>query len=137
MLAVGGIAIDRGRVLLIERGKDPGRGLWAFPGGRVEPGERLTEAVVRELHEETGLTVECGPLRGWVERIGVGYHMVIFDFDVEVVGTTDPVPGDDASAARWCTVGDLDEVPLVAGMAEFMAEHGIIDQLVTPPRPTG
>ncbi|MEZ5279930.1 MAG: NUDIX hydrolase [Acidimicrobiales bacterium] len=128
-LGVGGIAVHRGRVLLVQRGKDPGRGLWAFPGGKVEVGETMAEAVVRELAEETGLAVRCGPLRGWVERVGPGYHFVILDFDVEVVGTIEPVPGDDAADAGWFSAADLTNLPLVAGMFEFMAEHGVLDQL--------
>ncbi|MCB0993320.1 MAG: hypothetical protein KDB16_20255, partial [Acidimicrobiales bacterium] len=60
---------------------------------------------------------------------GPGYHFVILDFDVEVVGTIEPVPGDDAADAGWFSAADLTNLPLVAGMFEFMAEHGVLDQL--------
>ena len=62
---VGGIVHDaQGRLLLIKRANEPGRGRWSLPGGRVEPGETDAEAVVREVREETGLEVTPGPLAG-------------------------------------------------------------------------
>jgi 8-oxo-dGTP diphosphatase len=59
---------DQGRLLLIKRGHEPGAGLWSLPGGRIEPGETDAEALVREMREETGLTVQAGALLGSVRR---------------------------------------------------------------------
>ena len=90
-------------LLLIQRGTEPGKGLWSLPGGRVELGETMAEAVVREFQEEVGLDAVCGPLVGWVERISTDFHFAIFDFVVTLLGdvgaSTTPVAGDDADAA--------------------------------------
>ena len=113
-------------MLLVQRGREPGRGLWSVPGGRVEAGESLADAVVRELHEETGLGGACGTLVGWVERIGSDHHFVILDFEVTGVAG-EPVPGDDADDARWVPISKLGELPLVDGLADFLRERGMID----------
>ena len=124
-LCVGAIARRGDELLLVRRGTDPGRGLWSVPGGRVETGETLADAVVREIREETGLEATCGAFVGWVERIGVGYHFVILDFEVDAAG--DPVAGDDADEARWVAISALDDHPLVDGLADFLRDRGVIE----------
>ena len=101
-------------------------GEWAVPGGRVEAGETLAEAVVRELAEETGLEGVCGPLVGWVERMGANHHYAILDFTVTVLDPTPTRAGDDAAEAAWVPMADVAELPLVEGLAEFLHEHGIL-----------
>lgn len=129
-VCVGAVVVDDGRLLLIRRGRGPGAGLWSVPGGRVEPGETVGEAVVRELAEETGLEGLCGPLLGWVERISDEHHLVILDFVVDVLDPAEPVPGDDAAEAAWVPLEEVAEQELVDGMAEFLHEHGVIDTIV-------
>src|SRR5215469_16983833 len=125
-VCVGAVALDGDRVLLVRRGQRPAAGRWSIPGGRVEAGETLAEAVVRELREETGLEGVCEALVGWVERMGDGYHYVILDFFVTVVGDSDPVGGDDAAEAAWVSLFDVAELTLVEGLAEFLHDHGIL-----------
>lgn len=99
----------------------------------MEPGETLAEAVEREVHEETGLRVRCGPLLGLAERIGPRHHYVILDFAVTVSGRRRrPQPGGDASAARWVALDALGELPLVTGLADFLARHGVIGRGAPP-----
>jgi len=125
-VCVGAVAIDNDRLLLIRRGRGPAQGEWSVPGGRVEQGETLAEAVVRELAEETGLEGVCDRLIGWVERIGDDYHYVILDFLVEVLDGAEPVAGDDAAEARWVPLPEVADYALVEGLAEFLADNGVI-----------
>jgi mutator protein MutT len=125
-VCVGAIVVRDDRLLMIRRGQAPARGYWSVPGGRVDPGETLAEAVVRELEEETGLEGVCGDLVGWVERIGSGYHYVILDFAVTVLDDRPPVAGTDAAEAAWVPLHEVAEQDLVDGLAEFLHDHGII-----------
>jgi ADP-ribose pyrophosphatase YjhB (NUDIX family) len=126
-VAVGAIAFDGdGRVLLIQRGRPPGVGLWTLPGGRVELGESLRDAVAREVREETGLEATVGVLVEVVERIirddagDIAYHYVIHDYLAEVSGGS-PCAADDAGDARWCDSEALDSLPLTDGLLPVLA----------------
>jgi acetyl-CoA carboxylase carboxyl transferase subunit beta len=125
-VCVGAIVVDDERLLLIRRGHGPAGGTWAVPGGHVEAGETLAEAVVRELVEETGLEGVCGELIGWAELIGDDSHHVVFDFAVTLLDAGEPQAGSDAAEAAWVALGDAAELALAPGLAEFLHEHGII-----------
>jgi mutator protein MutT len=126
-VAVGAVAVLDDCLLVIRRGHGPGAGEWSVPGGRVEAGETLHEAIVREVWEETGIEVVVDRFLGWVERLGDDHHFVILDF---VVGLLDPdavpVAGDDAAEVAWVPLHELSEIRLVAGLHEFLTETGII-----------
>lgn len=99
---VGAVIHDRaGRLLMIKRGRPPAVGRWSLPGGRVEPGESDIVAVARELLEETGLDVECGPLAGVVVRGEFEIH----DYWCSVTGGVLRA-GDDAADARWVSAAE-------------------------------
>jgi 8-oxo-dGTP diphosphatase len=126
-VAVGGVAVVDDRLLVIRRGHGPGAGEWSVPGGRVERGETLHEAVVREVHEETGLDVVVERFLGWVERIDDDHHFVILDFVVGLLDTdATPVAGDDAAEVAWVPLHELSEIRLVRGLHEFLTETGVI-----------
>ena len=125
-VAVGGIAVRDGRILLIERANEPGRGCWSIPGGRVEFGETMHDAVVREMAEETGLAVTVGALAGLAETITDGFHAVIIDYYVEIIGDPTPTAGDDASDAAWIALEKVSELDLVDGLAGFLADCGVV-----------
>jgi 8-oxo-dGTP diphosphatase len=128
-VCVGAIVVDDGDLLLIRRGRGPAQGEWAVPGGRVEAGELLAEAVVRELLEETGLEGICEDLVGWAERIGPDHHHVILDFRVTLLERGEPTAGDDAAEAAWVPLVDVAELRLAEGLAEFLHDHGIISTI--------
>jgi 8-oxo-dGTP diphosphatase len=124
---VGAIVTDgQGRLLMIKRGHDPGAGLWSIPGGRIEPGETDAEALVREMIEETGLTVEVGRLIGRVRRPGLGGAVVdIRDYAATVTGGT-LRPGDDAADARWVASAELESLDITEGLIDALTGWGVL-----------
>jgi len=125
-VCVGAIAVTEERLLLVRRGHGPAAGTWSVPGGRVEAGETLAEAVLRELTEETALEGVCDGLIGWVERMGPDHHYVILDFGVTILEPANPQAGDDAVEAEWVPLDEVAHRRLADGLAEFLHEHGIV-----------
>jgi 8-oxo-dGTP diphosphatase len=113
VVGVGGVVVRDGRALIIKRAHEPRRGEWSIPGGTVEVGEALTEAVQRELREETGLDVVVGPAIEMFDRIHrdeagrVRYHYVIIDFLCEAPHG-EAAAGTDAEAVAWVRAEELD-----------------------------
>jgi 8-oxo-dGTP diphosphatase len=124
---VGAVVIDgQGRLLMIKRGRAPGAGLWSIPGGRIEPGETDAEALVREMLEETSLTVQVGRLLGRVRRPGLdGAVIDIRDYAATVIAGTLHA-GDDAADARWVGPGDLGSLDITEGLIEALTSWGIL-----------
>jgi 8-oxo-dGTP diphosphatase len=129
-LCVGAVLVEDERLLLIRRGRGPAQGEWSIPGGRVETGELLVAAVVREVEEECGIEVVVERELGRVERISDDHHFVIIDFVVTMLDPEQPLrAGDDAAEALWVPLWQVPEIRLVDGLAEFLGEHGIIELL--------
>ena len=128
-VCVGAVILDDDRLLLIRRGHGPAAGNWSLPGGRVEFGETMAEALVREVQEETGLEVALGNYIGHVEIFGDDSHYVVHDFYATAFETEGVVAGDDAAEAAWVELHTVPEMPLSAGLAEFLADHHIIELL--------
>ena len=126
-LAVGAVVLHHDHVLLVRRANPPEAGRWSFPGGRVEPGERMADAAAREVREETGLDVEISRQLDWVERIGPDYHFVIVDFAATVSERQTPTPGDDAADARWVHLDEISTLALVDGLLDFLRANRVVD----------
>lgn len=111
-VAVGALVFQDGRVLLVRRGRPPGAGLWALPGGGIELGESLAQAVEREIREETGVVIRAGAVVhvfDVIERDTQGrvrFHYVIVDLMGAYLGGKTRA-GDDAREARWVAPGEL------------------------------
>jgi 8-oxo-dGTP diphosphatase len=120
ILGVGAIIIDSGRVLLVERGREPLRGYWSLPGGVLEVGEKLAEGVQRETREETGLEIELVTVVEIFERImrdaagGCEYHYVLVDYLCRPAGG-ELAPADDVSRVEWVERGRLGEYKITEG----------------------
>lgn len=127
---VGAVVVHDGRLLVVRRGHEPGRGLWSVPGGRVEAGETLAAACVREVREETGLAVVPGAVVGRVERPAPGgATYVIDDLAATVAGSSALTAGDDADDARWVSRSELESLPLVPELLETLEMWGALADL--------
>jgi len=124
---VGAVVTDaEGRLLMIKRGHEPAAGLWSIPGGRIEPGETDAEALVREMLEETGLTVEPGRLLGRVQRAGLGGTVIdIRDYAATVISGTLRA-GDDAADVRWVIAAEMDSVEITEGLIDALTDWGVL-----------
>jgi len=117
---------DAGRLLLIRRGHEPSRGLWSLPGGRVEPGEALEAAVVREVREETGLEVRVGAAVGSVLIPAGAVVYDVTDFACTPLDAAAPVAGDDADDVAWVDATDLDGLACTPRLVETLREWGVL-----------
>lgn len=120
---VGVAVVENRRVLLVKRGREPGRGLWAVPGGKVELGETVEETARREVEEETGLRVEIGEVVWVGESMGEGtppaWHYVLIDFIGHPVGG-ELTARDDADQAGGFSLGEARRLPLTATMPALL-----------------
>jgi 8-oxo-dGTP diphosphatase len=115
-VGVGAVVVRDGRVLLVRRGKEPLKGRWVVPGGTVELGETLEDAVVREVAEETGVHIRPREVLLVFDRIlrehgDVRYHYVIVDYLCDDLGG-EPRAGDDADAVAFAAPEELERYDL-------------------------
>ena len=125
LVGVGAVIIEDGRVLLVKRGHPPLAGAWSIPGGVLELGETLRQAAVREVQEETCLTVETADLLGVYDRVlrddagDTLYHFVLVDFLCRRISGNLQAAGD-AAEVRWCTPADASRLKLPEDTAEVI-----------------
>jgi 8-oxo-dGTP diphosphatase len=138
LVGVGAILIEGGRVVLVKRGHAPLLGKWSIPGGVLEVGETLRKAVVREVLEETGLTIEPGELLGVFERMvpdeqgRMRYHYLLIDFLCRRVAG-ELAAGDDAEEARWFSREELRALELARETEEVILKGFAMSGGTPPP----
>jgi thiamine-phosphate pyrophosphorylase len=110
------ICLDHDRVLLVQRGREPHRGRWSFPGGKIEPGEMARQAAERETFEETGLRVRVLDVVDVYDAIFPPFHYCVADYLAVTEGEWIPRPGGDVMDARWVSFVDLDDYDLTEAM---------------------
>ena len=139
---VGALLFREDQVLLVERGHAPLQGYWSLPGGGVETGERLEDALTREVREETGLVVSVGSIATVFERImpdetgRCEYHYVLIDFYCTITGG-ELQAGDDSRQVRWHPITELTGLLLTAGTREVIeaCRNRCVLPFVTRPAP--
>jgi 8-oxo-dGTP diphosphatase len=120
---VGAIIFEGDTVLLVERAGEPMKGWWSIPGGLLETGEKLEDAIQREVREETGLLVKVVSRFDIFERImrdaegRAEYHYVLVDYICKAVGGK-LQPGDDVSRVEWVACTRLDDYKVTSGTIE-------------------
>jgi 8-oxo-dGTP diphosphatase len=129
-VGVGAVILDRDRVLLVKRGQPPSQGKWSIPGGLVHLGERIEDALRREVQEECGVEVRLLGLCGVIDRVRhappdgaaaprVHYHYVIIDY-VASVESGVPRAGSDAAEVRWVPIRELEAYDTTEGLADMV-----------------
>lgn len=119
VLGVGVVIIEDGKLLVVKRGREPGRGLWAVPGGKVRRGETLAAAAVREAYEETGLRVEVAEVIWVGELIDETNHLVLIDLRATVKSGTLRA-ADDALEVAWIPIDEPGDLPLTLTMHQLL-----------------
>jgi ADP-ribose pyrophosphatase YjhB (NUDIX family) len=141
-VGVGAVILDGDRVLLVKRGQPPSQGKWSIPGGLVQLGERIEDAVRREVQEECGVRVRLLGLCGVIDRVRlapgdgsersrVHYHYVIIDY-VAAIEAGVPRAGSDAAEVRWVPIVEVAGYDTTDGLADMVGRAVSLCQTRTP-----
>ena len=126
-LAVSAAIFRNGKVLVVQRAHPPAQGLWTLPGGRVEVGETLVDAVIREISEETALTIHVIGLAGYreiilPEAVGTrGRHFVILPFAARWL-SGEIALNDELAQGRWMAVDEVRNLSTTEGLLEILRQ---------------
>src|SRR5262249_40613719 len=135
-LAVSAAIVRDGKILVVRRARAPAHGLFTLPGGVVEVGETLTQAVTREVHEETGLAIEPVALAGVRESTALTRKTRRERLSISLCFAPrwragEPVLNEELDEARWLDPAELASLPTPPGLADIVA--AAFDRLAQPP----
>ncbi|HTY75985.1 MAG TPA: NUDIX hydrolase [Candidatus Nanoarchaeia archaeon] len=128
VVGIGAIILRKSEILLEQRGNEPALGQWTIPGGVVEVGETLEDAVRRETKEETGIEVQDTSLIDVVDQVHldkqgrIEYHYVIIDYLVKVK-PGEPKAASDAKALKWVPLGEVEGYDLTPSFRRFFVKN--------------
>jgi 8-oxo-dGTP diphosphatase len=131
MVGVAAIILRSDQVLLVQRGREPAYGQWSLPGGLVELGESLHDAVRREVREEAGLDVEVVDVVAVLDRVitdaegKIEYHYILIDLMCTSAGG-EPAPASDVLACRFVPLEALSQYPMTHGTVKVI--HQAVDK---------
>jgi len=129
VVGIGAVIVQAGKILLEKRGNEPGKGKWTIPGGLVELGENIEQAVIRETKEETGLDVAEPHLIDVVDNVDLDdagkakYHFVIADYLVKVKSDTAFVAASDAEELQWVSFDEVEALDLTQSFRVFFKRN--------------
>jgi len=127
LVGVGAVVIKNGKILLVKRAFEPGKGKWSVPGGVVELGEKLAVACAREMEEETGLKGQVLELINAYDMIvpdlsgKIMYHYVLIDFLVKPLGGVEK-PSDEVLEMRWVSYEETKELEMTVSARKALEE---------------
>jgi len=130
-VGVGAIVVRDGNVLLVKRGVEPSKGLWAIPGGTLKLGETMQECAAREILEETGIRInvkDCVYVFDYIEYDEdrkIKFHFAIVDFAADYVSGR-PRGADDALEARWLSAEELQTLPVAVNTMKALRSLGFL-----------
>jgi 8-oxo-dGTP diphosphatase len=119
-LCAGSIVYREDKVLLIRRGTEPQKGFWSLPGGRVQMGESIRHAALRELKEETNLEGKFEEMMGWVDLLIDEHHYVIVNLRCSVSNASSLKAGDDAKEAKFFKLEELHDLDMNDRTRDFV-----------------
>jgi thiamine-phosphate pyrophosphorylase len=114
------VCLDRGRVLLVRRGREPHQGRWSYPGGKIRPGETARDAARREALEETGVAMRVLDVIDVFDALLPPYHYCVADYLAAPEAGDAPVPGDDVTDARWVPFDELEGYAITEAMRRVL-----------------
>lgn len=129
LVGVGAVIIRDNEILLVRRGQPPAEGSWSIPGGKVELGETLVDALCREIKEECNLDIEVGPPIAVLDSIvrsssgQVLYHYALVDFWVYSVRGT-AISSSDAREVRWVPLAEVSALQITQGLVPLLDHLG-------------
>jgi len=133
--AVGAFIVNGGRILLVKRGHEPCAGKWSVPGGVIELGEKVEEALRREIKEELGIDVEIMGILDIYDSIfrdkrgNIRYHYVIIDF-VAKPKTKNIKPSDEILDYKWVELSEIEEMDVTPSLKRMIKKYGDLLLLV-------